>query len=726
MTSWSTLVLGHKRLVAVGWLVVLAAGVLLVSKVEGRLSQQFALPGQPAYAANQRILRTYGNGGPGQALVAVIGLPQGMVVDRPDARRRLHGAFAALGRQPRLRVVSYPSTGDRRFVSADGRTTYGLVFTPLQPLLGGADLGPGLANTLGHALPAQGGWTVRVTGLDELELGGNTSGPAVLTETLLAGLGALAVLAFVFGSLLALVPLLVAATSILATFLLILGLTELTDVSVFVEYLVALIGLGVAIDYSLLLVTRWREELAAGHSGDRAVALAMATAGRAVVFSGVTVAIGLLSMVMLPVPFLRSMGYAGMLIPLVSVLVTLTLLPVLLATIGQRADWPHHRRPPHVGRGWSAWARGVLRWRWLAVPAALAVLVPLGLAGLGLRLGTPNADALAKSGPAYDGLVMLERARIPTGVLTPVEVLVPAGGGMDAAQVAARLAQVPGVYTVIAPADRAWRRGGSALLNVQPLAQTGTAAGKATIARLRQAAAGMSGVQVGGAGPEDVDFIHAVYGRFPLMLAVIAAVTFVLLARAFRSLLLPLKAVLLNLLSVGAIYGVLVLVWQRGYGSSQLWGIPATGSVEVFIPLIVFAFLYGLSMDYEVFIVARMREEHDRTGSTGQAVMEGIGRTGRLVTSAALILLLAFASLASGPIVTVKVFATGLGAGIFLDATVVRALLVPALVSLFGRWNWWLPRWAARPLGVRPSPLRADHDHGRTVTTLARPGDGTA
>jgi len=479
------------------------------------------------------------------------------------------------------------------------------------------------------------------------------------------------------GSLLALVPLLVAATAILTTFLLILGLTELTDVSVFVEYLVALIGLGVAIDYSLLLVTRWREELAAGHSGDRAVALAMATAGRAVVFSGVTVAIGLLSMVMLPVPFLRSMGYAGMLIPLVSVLVTLTLLPVLLATIGQRADWPHRRKPPHVGRGWAAWARGVRRQRWLAVLAALAVLVPLGVAGLGLRLGTPNADALA-------------------------------------------------------PADPAWRRGGTAIVDVQPLAQTGTQAGKQTVTHIRQAAAAMPTpasasrqnpgprVQVGGAGPQDVDFTHAVYGRFPLMLAVIAAVTFVLLARAFRSPLLPLKAVLLNLLSVGAIYGVLVLVWQHGHGSRQLWGVPATGSVGVFIPLIVFAFLYGLSMDYEVFIVARMREAYDRTGSTTTAITEGIGRTGRLVTSAALTLLLAFASLASGPIVTVKVFATGLGAGIFLDATAVRALLVPALVSLFGRWNWWLPSWAAWPLGVQPSPSRADDDHQPVVPP---PGD---
>jgi hypothetical protein len=278
--------------------------------------------------------------------------------------------------------------------------------------------------------------------------------------------------------------------------------------------------------------------------------------------------------------------------------------------------------------------------------------------------------------------------------------------------VAARLARVPGVHAAVTPDDPAWRRGGTALVNVQPVAETSTPAGKQTITRVRQAAAAIPGVQVGGSGPLDVDFARAVYGRFPLMLGVIAAVTFLLLARAFRSLLLAAKAVLLNLLSVGAIYGVLVLVWQDGHGSG-LWGIPATGSVDTFIPVMVFAFLYGLSMDYEVFILARMREAHDPTGSTTTAIVEGIGRTGRLVTSAALILFAAFASLAAGPQTTLKVFATGLGAGVLLDATVVRALLVPALVSLFGRWNWWLPAWAARPLGVPPSPAPPEPETDR-------------
>ena len=187
------------------------------------------------------------------------------------------------------------------------------------------------------------------------------------------------------------------------------------------------------------------------------------------------------------------------------------------------------------------------------------------------------------------------------------------------------------------------------------------------------------------------------------MIALIAITTFILLARAFRSLLLPLKAIVLNILSVAAAWGVLVLVWQEGHGSEAIWGIQATGSIQSWMPLIIFAFLFGLSMDYEVFILSRMREEYDRTGSTDAAVVQGIGRTGRLVTSAALILFLAFTSMASGPDTSVKMFATGLAAGILIDATIIRALIVPAVISLMGRWNWWLPTWPARLLRVEPS-----------------------
>ncbi len=219
-------------------------------------------------------------------------------------------------------------------------------------------------------------------------------------------------------------------------------------------------------------------------------------------------------------------------------------------------------------------------------------------------------------------------------------------------------------------------------------------------------------IGIAGVGPTELDYQHAVFGNFPLMFAIIALLTVVLLARAFRSVVLAVKAVVLNLVSMAAAFGFMTWFWQEGHGSQAIFGIPATGAITFWVPILVFAFLFGLSMDYEVFILARVREEYDRTGSTNQAVITGLGRTGRLVTSAALILFLAFASLASAPNTDIKVLATGLGAGILLDATVIRALLLPALVSLLGDWNWWFPDPVARLLRVAPRSSSATPANG--------------
>jgi RND superfamily putative drug exporter len=215
------------------------------------------------------------------------------------------------------------------------------------------------------------------------------------------------------------------------------------------------------------------------------------------------------------------------------------------------------------------------------------------------------------------------------------------------------------------------------------------------------------GAEVGGNTAQNKDFVSAVYGNFPLMLGAIALLTFLLLARAFRSIVLAAKAVVLNVVSLGASYGFLVLFWQQGHGSSLVYGVPATGAIRDFIPILVFAFLFGLSMDYEVFLLARMREEYDRTRSTSQAIVEALGHTGRLVTSAAMILAVSFLSLSTNPDLPVRVIATGLALGILLDAFVVRTLLVPALVALMGRWNWWMPARLGRVLRIAHDPARA-------------------
>ena len=707
MSSLTRRVLSHKRTVVVTWIALTIAGVMAAGPATDALEPEFSVPDKEGWETNVAITERYGGDPNGTApLIPVVELPDGKSVRSPGVRSDLARLDARLEKAlPGARIASFASTGEEAFVSDDGRTTYSLVYPRPDP---GSTFGENPKAERAASRVLEGvtveGAPVHLTGFDALmeDSGGEAGGPGVLLEAVIGGAGALIVLVFVFASFLAVVPLLMAVVSIMTTFLLLLGLTELTAVSPIVQFLIALIGLGVAIDYSLLVVSRWREERSHGRSGDQAVQKAMETAGRAVIFSGITVAIGLLALIALPLPFLRSMGYGGMLIPLISTLVAITLLPVVLAKLGPRLDWPHRRTDDKASRAWTRWAEAVTRRRWLAAGAGLAVIVALAFAATDLQLGTSDADTVAKSGDAKDGLVALERAGIGEGALLPHEILV--DGDTDPARVAAELSGVEGIHGAVAPEGRDWRRGGTALVEAIPVPESGSDEGEATLEAVREAAHGVGpDVRVGGQPASNADFIDAVYGSFPLMIALITITTFVLLARAFRSLLLPAKAIVLNVLSVAAAWGVLVLVWQHGYGSEAIWGIEATGSVPSWMPLMIFAFLFGLSMDYEVFILSRMREEYDRTGSTETAVIRGIGRTGRLVTSAALILFLAFTSMASGPETDVKMMATGLAAGILLDATVIRALIVPAVITLMGRWNWWLPRWPARLLGVEPS-----------------------
>jgi putative drug exporter of the RND superfamily len=424
---WSGFVVRHRRAVGVFWLAITAVGVFTAPQVSSRLSLGYSIPDAPSYQANEAILRTYGNGAQGYPEVAVITLLRGESVTEPAVQAQLARAFAAVAADPEFRVVSYGNTGDLRFVSADRRATFGLIFVPEYSELDAPPFGPAIKQAMQPALPA--GAQLTVTGMGELMAGGSAKATdvAVLSMTLLAGTAALAVLVFVFGSALALVPLLIAGVAILTAFLVVLGLTEFTSVSFVVQCLIALIGLGVAIDYSLLLVTRWREERAQGVTGEEAVHRAMATAGRAVVFSGVTVAIGLFALVFVPVPFLRSVGFAGMLIPLISIIVTLSLLPAVLASVGPRMDWPRLPTDKTASRGWTMWSRGVVRFRWLAALAGAGILIALGSSALGMQVGEPRADALASSGPASDGLRACEQAGFSLGALTPVEILVPSG-----------------------------------------------------------------------------------------------------------------------------------------------------------------------------------------------------------------------------------------------------------------------------------------------------------
>jgi len=658
MRRLAEIVLRHRLVIVIAWILVFLAGGAVSSTVADRMTVNFSLPGQPGDKAANQIIAAFHNGGNTAPLIATVTLPEGQTITgNEDEVAKAFAAVATADPEHPLRVVDEANTGDDAFRTSDDRTAYAMVFYPFPQSFDEQVPTKPIEKAVTSAAPE--GSEVGVTGMDALAVGDDSGGPGVLTETLFGAAGALIVLLFVFASLLAFLPLVVAAVSIMATFLMLLPLTYLTDVSFIVQFLVALVGLGVAIDYSLLFVTRWREERDHGRDNHDAVVAAMETAGHAVLFSGITVAIGLLALVVLPVPFMRSIGYGGALIPLASVLVTLTLTPAILGSIGPRVDWPKIRHENKPSRGWTAWARMIVRHRWAALVCAVAVMGLLFVSFLGIKIGLADSSSLATNGAAYDTLQTLENGDVNTGVLTPMEVLTET----DKAQsVADTLAKVDGVTRVAVPTGPGASVNDQTVVLVFPGEETVNSQSVQVVRDVTAVADDTDGViGVTGVGNAQVDFLHAVYGNFPLMLLIIAGLTFILLVRAFRSLLLPLKAVILNLISLTAVYGLMVLFWQEGYGSDAIFGIAQTGAVTFWIPLMVFAFLFGLSMDYEVFILSRIREEYDAGATTDEAVIQGIGRTGRLVTSAALILFLAFAALASGPGTDLKVMATALG-----------------------------------------------------------------
>ncbi len=698
MQALTRFVLRHKALVALAWLLVAVAGVMTVGGTTHRMTNDFSMPGQ-AFKTDNQIVAEYGNGGSQAPYVPVLTVPAGQRATDPAVAAQAGRVFAAIAASaPGLRVADYSATRNTAFVTKDGRSTFALVFTPPSTSFGGPTQAPAITRVALAALPK--GWHFGLTGEDLLANGAPSSkGTGIMVETMIGSVGALVVLALVFGSFLALLPLLIGGVSVLGTFLIVGGLTEITGISQIVEFLIALVGLGVAIDYSLLVVSRWREERAAGHANEDAVAIAMEHAGRAVVFSGLTVAIGLLSMIVLPVPMLRSVGFGGVLVPLVSVLVAVTLLPVILASAGPRLDWPRLRTERRPSRVFSSWAAVVYRHRWVSAAAGLAIMGLLMAPALSLHLGLPGSAAEATAGPAHDALATLTAGGVPSGVLTPAEVLTSSG---TPAAVAARAAGLPGVYAAVAPGSAAgFAHAGTSIVDVLPVTESTQPAGQAEIASVEHALVGGDGViGVGGDGASLIDFDHTVYGDFPLMLSLIAIATFFLLTRAFRSVVLALKAVVFNLISLAAAYGVMTWVFQDGHLSKAVFGVPATGAITMWVPLMVFAFLFGLSMDYEVFILSRIREAYDSSRDARSAVVTGLGRTGRLVTSAAAILMLGFVSMSTSGQTDLKILATGLGAGILVDAVVVRCLLVPAMVALFGRANWWLPGWLGRVLRI--------------------------
>ncbi|MER5397405.1 MMPL family transporter [Streptomyces sp. NPDC002599] len=719
----------HPWRVIAAWLIAATLAVLAAVAFGGRTADSMTAPGLDSQRAAELIERA-GTGQEGMtAQVVVTPLDGGATFfDHGSARTALTRLQTEVKRLPHVLGTSDPAGaldagGDTAvrggLVSADGRIAVVRVQYPDQSRLSAEDLDAlvDLGDRLRAELPLR------------IEMGGNLfyvfSDPDGGASELIGLLAAAAILFLAFGSLVA------AALPIgMAVFGLTVGvatmtvLAAVTDVPTFAPVLGSMVGLGVGIDYALFVLARHREYLARGLDPHEAAGRAVATAGRPVVFAGGTVVVSILGLAVANVPFMTVGGVAVSIVVLIMVLASVTLLPAFLGAAGPRLGRAGRigralraGRSGRLGRrrdtaagaahaaGWRRWIGHVSRHPVPYAVGAAGLLLTATLPVLGLRVGLPDDGSLPHSrterraydlvaegfGPGTNGPLVI--AADPTGDPGVLDRLVGA------------VAADPGIASV-APThiDRAT---GIATLVVFPTTSPQDKATTDTIARLRTDVLptaighGPARAHVGGAAASLSDVGQRTSQRLPVFVAAVLAMSFLLLMLVFRSVLVPLKAVLLNLLSIGAAYGIMVAVFQWGWGGALI-GLEATVPIVSFIPMFLFAILFGLSMDYEVFLLSRVCEEYLRTGDNGTAIVEGVSRTARIITSAALIMVAVFLSFAVAEDPSTKMFGLGLATAIFIDATVVRMVLVPATMTLLGRTNWWLPKWLDRMLPRGP------------------------
>jgi uncharacterized membrane protein YdfJ with MMPL/SSD domain len=697
MAGWARTMIRLRWAVLGAWIVLLVTAGAASSGLSDLLTNRFVLPGAESEEAGKILEQNFGQKPEGSFSVVVQGKPGSAQTLIAPTRA---AAIRAAKELPTGKLVEVrPVSGD--VVSAS-------IASELQP----ADA-KGHTDAMREAAGEVPGAQLYLTGQSAIEsdLEPVQNRDLQVGELYIAIPVALAILVFVFGTLAFLLPFMLALFAIPVTLGVIWIFANFMTLSTYLTNMVALIGLGIAIDYSLLIVYRYREERKGGGEKVEAVARTMDTAGRAVVFSGTAVAIGLALMLFMPLPFMRGFGLAGLLIPLVSVLAAVTLLPVLLYWLEDRLDRVRlvprrivERREDNERNFWARLAGTIMRRPVVFAVGATALLLALATPLTALELGPGSNEGVPQNLESVKGLNVLSAA-VGEGAISPTDIVIDTGraGGANEPEVQAgkeRLASLlrgdSEVAEVVAAGPQTVDPSGR-YLHIQAI-------GKHEYG-LPPAQAFPTGVEVlaGGGPPFGVDFLDMTYGAFPWLVLAVLLLTYILLVRAFRSLLLPLKAIILNLLSIGAAYGILVLAFKLGAG--EPFGLTQFDQIEGWIPVFLFAMLFGLSMDYEVFLVSRMREEWDATHDNRVAVTQGLAKTGRLVTAAGLIMFAAFMGFVAGSIVGLQQFGLGLAAAILIDVTIIRALLVPSAMKIFGRWNWWLPESVAKVFRVKPSPL---------------------
>jgi len=549
-------------------------------------------------------------------------------------------------------------------------------------------------------------------------------------------------LVLIFGSIVsASLPLFIGGFSIVGTFFVLQVLTGFAEVSIFALNLTTALGLGLAIDYSLFIVSRYREELAAGHPPHDAVIRTVRTAGRTVLFSAGTVAVALSSMLVFDLAFLRSFGYAGIAVVAMAALGAVVVLPALLALLGHRVDRLRVRNTTPRADGEGAWHRvavAVMRRPWPIATAAVMLLLVLGAPFLRVELGGSDDRVLPESAPAREAGDIL-RDEFPAFEASPISIVAAgASVGADALDgYAVDLSNLDGVVAVdtlggtyvdgalAVPAGQASQRFDTdqgLYVSVVPVAGPGSAEGETLIGAIRDLDAPAAVLVTGGAA-DLVDTKASLFGSLPYALTIIGVATFVLLFLMFGSVVVPAKAVVLNLLSLSATFGALVWIFQDGNLAGLLEFTP-TGTLEMTMPILMFAIAFGLSMDYEVFLLSRIKEEHDAGHSNVAAVAAGLERTGRIVTAAAILIAVVFVAFATSSVSFMKMFGIGMTLAVLVDAFIVRATLVPAFMRLAGEANWWAPGWMRRiydRIGIREVVDLDEQEHRGGASPIIDP-----
>ena len=709
--AWGRFIFRRRRLVLLASVIAVVGAAVWGTGVFGSLQSGggFTAPGSQSQQASDLATKAFGRD---TADVVVLYRSATMTVADPAYRQAVTGTLAALPRDKVLSTVTYWTAHSPQFAGAGGHETYAVL------RLAGADdaaqmkayqaisgkLGaPGLTELAGGQIPTE--LTINDQVKSDIGRAEGLSMPVLLILMLV-----------IFGSLAAAsLPLAIGAVAILGSFTALRLLTLATDVSIYSINITTILGLGLAIDYGLFMVARFRDELNAQPTTEAALARTVATAGRTVAVSGITVALALASLMLFPETFLRSMGYGGVATVLVDVLAALTIMPALLAALGPRVNALRIRRsvrraPATEDHGaWYRIARSVMR-----RPVAYVVVIVIALLALGspfrsITWGGTDARALP-SGSAPRVVAEALARDFPVNATTPIEAVVKFAGPVSApaeraalASYTARLGHVPGVIS----AQVTGATGDVARVDLRFAANDESAAARALVAQVRAVPAPPGArVYVGGATAELVDELGSLGATLPWMALLVVVTTFVLLFLAFGSVVLPVKAIVMNALSLTATFGAIVWIFQEGHLSGLLNFTP-TGTIDPTMPILMLAIIFGLSMDYEVFLLSRIRERYDVTGDNTAAVAGGLQRTGGIITSLALLLVIVVGAFSASGITFIKLMGVGMIIALVVDATIIRVLLVPATMRLLGPANWWAPRPLRRfyaRYGIREEP----------------------